>query len=327
MRLSSRLIHNSQEAFLLSIELYNKPTIKYRLEAFCFLITNAWELLLKVKLISDARRSSVIFYRKARGERRRSLSLRHALKRVFPNENDPVRRNIEEIADLRDAGTHLCVPEMEPLYVGIFQAAILNYVKTLKEWNHIDVLHSATPPMLSLVVDSADIDPVVIQRRHGSEVLAFLQSTSERLSRLQSEIGNVQFSVPITHRVLITKKEWEADAAVWLSGSGNLAGTILEVPRDIQTLYPYGQKEAVPTIAERVQPVKFGPYEFQASIYVEKIKRSESEYHYYFKKTGTHLYSPKLVDLLVQRVRRRKGYLESACDKYKSRNAVRPRIK
>lgn len=45
--LSDRLIEKSKEAFIVGIELYNKPTIKYRVEGFSFFICNAWELMLK----------------------------------------------------------------------------------------------------------------------------------------------------------------------------------------------------------------------------------------------------------------------------------------
>jgi len=37
--------------FLMGLEIYNKPTIKYRVEGFSFFICNAWELLLKATLI------------------------------------------------------------------------------------------------------------------------------------------------------------------------------------------------------------------------------------------------------------------------------------
>jgi len=46
-RLTKKLLDKSQIAFLLSLELYNKPTISYRTEAFSIFFTNAWELLLK----------------------------------------------------------------------------------------------------------------------------------------------------------------------------------------------------------------------------------------------------------------------------------------
>ena len=41
------LLNKAEEAYLMSMEIINKPTINYRTEGFCFFICNAWELLLK----------------------------------------------------------------------------------------------------------------------------------------------------------------------------------------------------------------------------------------------------------------------------------------
>lgn len=50
--LKSKLIDKSIEAFILGLEIYNKPTIKYRIEGFSFFICNAWELMLKAELMN-----------------------------------------------------------------------------------------------------------------------------------------------------------------------------------------------------------------------------------------------------------------------------------
>jgi len=49
-----KLIDNSLSAALSSIEIYNKPDFKYREEIFTILLINAWELLLKAKILKDA---------------------------------------------------------------------------------------------------------------------------------------------------------------------------------------------------------------------------------------------------------------------------------
>ena len=54
------LLNKSEEAYLMSIEIINKPTINYRTEGFCFFICNAWELLLKAYLINKAKDINVI---------------------------------------------------------------------------------------------------------------------------------------------------------------------------------------------------------------------------------------------------------------------------
>ncbi len=48
------LMDNSLQAALSSIEIYNKPDFKYREQTFAVLNVNAWELLLKAKILKDA---------------------------------------------------------------------------------------------------------------------------------------------------------------------------------------------------------------------------------------------------------------------------------
>ena len=38
--ISEQLLNKSKEAFILAVEIYNKPTIRYRVEGFSFLICN-----------------------------------------------------------------------------------------------------------------------------------------------------------------------------------------------------------------------------------------------------------------------------------------------
>jgi hypothetical protein len=52
--LSDDIASKSVAAALSGIEIYNKPDFKYREETFAILMTNAWELLLKAKLLKDS---------------------------------------------------------------------------------------------------------------------------------------------------------------------------------------------------------------------------------------------------------------------------------
>jgi len=53
---SSLLLKNAEAALISAIEIYNKPTFAYREETFAILALNAWELLLKAKLL-EARKN------------------------------------------------------------------------------------------------------------------------------------------------------------------------------------------------------------------------------------------------------------------------------
>ena len=51
---SIRFFRKAEAALLASIELHNKPDFRYHEEAFTNLAPNAWELLLKAKLLADS---------------------------------------------------------------------------------------------------------------------------------------------------------------------------------------------------------------------------------------------------------------------------------
>jgi hypothetical protein len=61
---SLRFARKAESALLAAIELYNKPDFRYREEAFTILALNAWELLLKAKLlaVNGNRRQCLTFY-------------------------------------------------------------------------------------------------------------------------------------------------------------------------------------------------------------------------------------------------------------------------
>jgi hypothetical protein len=50
---SQYLLEKSIHAALSAIEVYNKPDFKYREESFCILMVNAWEVLLKARILQE----------------------------------------------------------------------------------------------------------------------------------------------------------------------------------------------------------------------------------------------------------------------------------
>ena len=81
--LQKKLVEKSKEAFVMAIEIYNKPTIVYRVEGFSFFICNAWELMLKAHMINKFGDES-IYYRDNPGK---TITLEKCLQKIFTNEN------------------------------------------------------------------------------------------------------------------------------------------------------------------------------------------------------------------------------------------------
>lgn len=88
------LLNKSEEAYLMSIEIINKPTINYRTEGFCFFICNAWELLLKAYLINKAKDINVINYK---DDSNRTIGLDECIERVFTSTTDKTKNNFQII--------------------------------------------------------------------------------------------------------------------------------------------------------------------------------------------------------------------------------------
>ena len=121
--IKDKLIEKSIEAFCMAIELYNKPTIKYRVEGFSLFICNAWELMLKAHMINVFGDTSIYY----KDNPDRTLSLENCTQKIFTNNKNPLRINLQKITELRNTSTHFITEEYEMVYVPLFQACILNF--------------------------------------------------------------------------------------------------------------------------------------------------------------------------------------------------------
>src|SRR5574344_1576889 len=85
------LLSKSEEAYLMALEIINKPTINYRTEGFCFFICNAWELLLKAFLIRRENDMNSINFK---DDTNRTIGLDECVERVFTSTTDKTKSNI-----------------------------------------------------------------------------------------------------------------------------------------------------------------------------------------------------------------------------------------
>ena len=87
-KLIDTLVKKSIEAFLLGLEIYNKPTIKYRIEGFSFFMINAWELMLKAELI---KRGQDIYFK---DDSERTISVSSTIAKIYSDKNTKIRLNL-----------------------------------------------------------------------------------------------------------------------------------------------------------------------------------------------------------------------------------------
>jgi hypothetical protein len=124
----------SRDEALLAVELHNQPRRERRLEGFYVHMHLAWLYLLQ----AEFHRAGVDFrYRLPNGRFERvdgepkAWDLLRCVKERFPNEGDPVRKNLEFTIGLRNKIEHRYQGEIAAATQGLAQALVINYEREL----------------------------------------------------------------------------------------------------------------------------------------------------------------------------------------------------
>jgi len=137
------LLDNSLSAVLSAIELYNKPDFKYREESFVILAINAWELLLKAKIVKDGGKKAIyvkdgFHYKRSRTGNLLTIEIRGALEKIGVDEL--VRDNLDHLLEIRDTAIHFY--NKDSISYAIFTlgaASLQNFQKLAGDWFDIDL--------------------------------------------------------------------------------------------------------------------------------------------------------------------------------------------
>ncbi len=307
--LKGRLLANSVDAFVLSIETINRLSVQYRVEAFSFLICNAWELLLKAKILDDSNARTAIYFPRKRGERRRTLALRDCVKRIYLNAHDPTRRNLERVADIRDEAVHLVIGQVPKDVLALFQACVLNFHRELGTWFGVSLSDIVPVGMMTLVYDlSPDhFDPraPAMRRQLGRDAAIYLARLQDDLRREHQTMGeSAEFSVVIDYRLATTKKASDADLLLTTGDGGSPVG-IVHVPRDAALTHPHRQKNVVAEVNKALGGVsRIVGHDVQCVLKAHNIPQNQAFYHRSAMPYSSPQYSQAFVDWLVSQARR-----------------------
>ncbi|MGH8830019.1 MAG: DUF3644 domain-containing protein [Polaromonas sp.] len=165
-----KLFDKAVAAITSAVEIYNKPGFQYRDEAFALLALNAWELMLKARVVQvDAGKQRAIFvYQKkmtkagvqstkeylerGRSGNPKTIGIRQAIAKLDTHAPsrlpDAVKNNIEALMEVRDCSAHFFAPSItlrrQLLEVGT--AAVRNFVWYGRRWfkrdlsDHLQIL-------------------------------------------------------------------------------------------------------------------------------------------------------------------------------------------
>lgn len=302
-----RLIDKSIEAFIMGLEVYNKPTIRYRVEGFSFFIVNAWELLLKSEMI---KRGMSIYYK---NNQDRTVSVDVAVRKIYPDEHTRIRLNLEKIIELRNISTHYITEDYEQKYVPLFQACVLNYANELMRFEHIDISEHIAPNFLTLTTKYEPLTNEQIRMKYSPEVAEKLIQQANEIDVLSSTYDSDKFAINIRQNLYITKKKDEADFKVSIeNGSDNKVAIVKEL-KDPADTHKYTFNTVVTAIREKMAKNNIRiDYEKGFNKYVLKLVmdfydvKSEPKFAYKheFGKNERYTYSQQFVDFVFDEIKK-----------------------
>ncbi len=287
------LLNKSEEAYLMAIEIINKPTINYRTEGFCFFICNAWELLLKAYLINKANDINVINYK---DDSSRTIGLDECVDKIFTSTTDKTKNNISFIRNIRNKSTHLILPEFDFILAPAFQRCLTNYNKFFKKQFPKFNLNEKITPYIALVNpgDNNDVSSLIINP--ANLIL---------LDKLKNEVNNDENLVQ-TLRLVSTKKESEADIKYTIVKDDGIKAKIINVPKNIEVTHPYTTSEVVKKISETIE-MTLGPnHGFTSNKFHDICKRKSIKnnqdycYQFPYSKNNIKKYSDLAIEYISQ---------------------------
>lgn len=302
-----RLLDKSQEAFLLAIELYNRPTIRYHAEGCCFFLCNAWELMLKAYIIR-AMGYEAVYYPGSD----RTLSLSDCLKKVFTNENDPLRLNMEVVCEFRNTSTHFITDEYELFYGPILQECVKLYEEKLRELHGIEISDRIPENYLALSVRRGDVDYDVIKARYPREVVEKMLELGSSIVASRPDGAGIGYATELR----LTKKKGEG-IPVRIASDADAAVSILHSLTDPINKYTYRTKRGTDFIRRKLskegitllvkgEPKEFNTFHFGVFVDFYNMKGNDA-YSYNLSLGGEQPswgYSQQAIDLMLQEIRR-----------------------
>ena len=232
-----QLVAKSRAACLSAVETYNRASALYREETFAILMINAWELLLKARIMREhGGKASAIYEFRARKKKDGTPSKLKEVKRtrssapttigidrcwklVSGYAKDRVDQaciaNIEALLEIRDSATHFVATDalLRKKLTEISLAAVRNYVTAAQAWFGMSFsdLNIASIP-ISFDLDQKEVDAVA--KKSAGAVTKFLMHMEEIEAALPKAPSDYAFTVRVDFDLIKKKDDGAVKAAV-----------------------------------------------------------------------------------------------------------------
>jgi len=253
------MLCKSVDAIIGAIEVYNKPSFAYREESFAILAINAWELLLKARIlqVDDNRLSAIIdhehhrmrngkmsqkFYRKKnRSGNYVSIGLFKALNRLVNDYGDRiddlVRKNLEALTEIRDNAIHFLNKsfDLTKKVHEVGTASLKNYLALARQWFGVDLSEYRLFLMPIAFLGELPVGGELIPRNHEE------RRVLEYIRKLESEVDDdttKDFNLSLHLDIRIRRVADASAPTVRISNSPEATPITLQ-EEDVREQYPW----------------------------------------------------------------------------------------
>ena len=314
-KLEDKLVDKSIEAFIMGLEIYNKPTIKYRIEGFSFFIVNAWELMLKATLL---KRGESIYYS---DKPDRTLSVENVIRKIYTDKNTRIRLNLEKIIELRNISTHYITEDYEIKYAPLFQACVLNFVNEIQRFHNIDITKHISQNFLTISARYEPLSNEEIKIKYSPEIAEKLIKQSNEIDVLSAEYNSDKFAINIRQNLYLTKKKGEADFIVSVNSGSDTKVSIVKDLKDPSDTHKYSFNSVITAVKERLKKknIKLG-YESGFNQYVLTLvidfynikQNSKYAYKHIIGNQSSYTYSQQFIDFIITEISKNPdGFVDS----------------
>ncbi|MCL1128444.1 DUF3644 domain-containing protein [Shewanella sairae] len=339
-KLAKALLSKSKDNMLLALELYNRPSLENRMDAFVMCFCTSWEQFLKATLIERDGEQS-IFRKAGKKGLKETISLRDCLEKSFPV-NSNIRKNIEQIAYLRDQAVHLLMPEIQGIMSRVFQSGVLNYTSKFEEFTEISFLNSSHAGMISLVGEFKSPPAAIMKSTYGDIAKEIIELASSVQNDVESS-DDIEFAIPLNVKLVFATDAEDGSTIAIARADEGIEGLkkalVIEKPVDRSRSHPLLQKDAISEINLRLherfdigvlqkhltknckttgKPI-INPNCFASILAKNKWKQVDNKYHYKNKNPEIHYYSNELVEEFIKKVMDKDNYLRDAKSSHNSR--------
>lgn len=271
--LHQRFVDKSAAAITAAVEVYNKPAFAYREETFAILALNAWELLLKAKVLKDANnapsslriyetrptkageKSKKLYVKYNRAGNPQTISLHNCISKLeaaagkVPPE---IKANLDALTAIRDNSVHYVTASatLARQAQELAAAAVRNFVLLSKKWFNRDfsaVLNLVLP--LSFVAPAQEAGAVVVSADE-SRLIEHLRTVAQEVAE-----SDEQYAVAVRLQVKLEKSSLATASKVQISKDEDAVKVQLS-EQDIREKYPWDYGELCARLGARYTDFK-----------------------------------------------------------------------